>query len=148
MTTLRKAKPFDALAVAGILGEFVDTTPWMPRIHTPAEDFAHAKHIIDRGWVTVAERGKTVVGFAALNGSDLNAVYVTQSARGSGVGHALLNHLKAQSPRLQLWTFQANDGAQRFYERHGFTEIQRTQGAANDEQLPDIQYEWHKETAA
>lgn len=148
MIALRQAKPFDALAVAGILGEFVDTTPWMPRVHTPADDLTHARQIIDRGWVTVAERRKTVIGFAALNGSDLNAVYVTQTARGSGVGQALLDHLKAQNPHLLLWTFQANSGAQRFYERHGFSEIRRTQGEANDENLPDIQYEWHKEKAA
>ena len=53
--TLRPATPTDAGAVGAILSEFVDDTAWMPRIHTRAEDLAHAGDLITRGWVTVAE---------------------------------------------------------------------------------------------
>ncbi|MCF8469656.1 MAG: hypothetical protein K9G30_02600 [Parvibaculum sp.] len=44
---------------------------------------------------------------------------------------------------FSLWTFQANLGARRFYERHGLNEARRTGGTENEEKLPDILYEWH-----
>lgn len=144
MTTLRLATSLDAGAVGAILSEFVDTTPWMPRIHTRAEDLAHAARMIDLGWVTVAEQGNQVVGFMARDGIELNALYVAQTTQNDGVGSALLAYAQAAVEHLDLWTFQANAGAQRFYLRHGFTEALRTDGASNDEKLPDIQLVWHR----
>ena len=70
MIRLRKARSTDAGAVGAILSEFIDTTDWMPRIHTRAEDLAHAGALIARGWVTVAERDGNVLGFAAQDDLD------------------------------------------------------------------------------
>ena len=42
---------------------------------------------------------------------------------------------------LELWTFQANDGARRFYERHGFEAVAMTDGD-NEEGAPDVRYRW------
>jgi GNAT superfamily N-acetyltransferase len=140
------ARDLDAGAVGAILSEFVDTSDWMPRIHSRAEDIAHAARMIDLGRVYVAEDNGTVVGFCARNGDDLDALYVAADKRGQGVGAALLRHAQNAVDRLELWTFQANAGAQRFYLRHGFVEVQRTDGSGNDERLPDIQYEWQRET--
>ncbi len=145
MTLLRVARDMDAGAVGAILSEFIDTTPWMPRIHTRAQDLAHAARMIGFGWVSLADHQGDVLGFMARNGEEIDALYVTQKARGQGVGTALLQHAQAMSPRLELWTFQENTGAQRFYERHGFTETRRTDGTDNDEGLPDILYEWLRE---
>jgi GNAT superfamily N-acetyltransferase len=140
------ARDLDAGAVGAILSEFVDTSDWMPRIHTRAEDIAHAARMIDLGRVHVAEDNGIVVGFCARNGYDLDALYVAADKRGQGVGAALLRHAQSAVDRLELWTFQANTGAQRFYLRHGFIEVQRTDGSGNDEGVPDIQYEWQRET--
>lgn len=140
------ARDLDAGAVGAILSEFVDTSDWMPRIHTRAEDIAHAARMIDLGWVHVAKDNGTVIGFCARNGDDLDSLYVIAEKRGQGVGAALLRHAQSAVDRLELWTFQANEGAQRFYLRHGFVEVQRTDGSGNDERLPDIQYEWQRET--
>ncbi len=145
MIRLRVAQQTDAGAVGAILSEFEDTTDWMPRVHTRAEDVAHAGMMIDRGWVTVAEQAAGVVGFAALDGSEVHALYVAQDQRGRGVGSALLEGAKAGNDTLRLWTFQANAGAQRFYLRHGFAEVRRTDGAQNDEKLPDIRFAWTRE---
>ena len=50
---------------------------------------------------------------------------------------------KDQQPEgLQLWTFASNVGAQRFYERHGFEAVERTDGSDNEEGAPDIRYVW------
>ncbi len=43
--------------------------------------------------------------------------------------------------RLEPWVFQENDGARRFYERHGFQLVRLTDGAGNTEQEPDARYE-------
>lgn len=147
MIRLRAARSLDAGAVGMILSEFIDTTPWMPRIYSRAQDLAHAGNMIDLGWVTLAEDAQEVVGFAAQQDAEVHALYVAERARGRGVGSDLLRQAQAAAPRLNLWTFQANLGAQRFYLRHGFREVLRTAGEANDEGLPDIRYDWQKEAA-
>lgn len=144
MIKLRKARDMDAGTVGAILSEFVDTTAWMPRIHSRAQDIAHAARMIDLGRVHVAEQEGAIVGFYALNGEDLDALYVAAANRGQGVGAALLRHAQDAVDRLALWTFQANSGAQRFYLRQGFAEMQRTDGRGNDEKLPDIKYVWQR----
>lgn len=144
MTVLRVAKSTDAGIVGGILSEFVDTTAWMPRLHTRAEELESAALMIDLGWVTIAETNGEAVGFMALNGSELNALYVAQTARGQGVGAALLQQAQATAQTIIVWTFQANTGAQRFYQRHEFGEISRSDGSSNDEGLSDVCLIWHR----
>lgn len=147
MIVLRPARSTDAGSVGAILSEFTRTTDWMPHLHTQAQDIAHAGRLIDRGWVTVAVHDNMVVGFAACDGADLDALFVAAFMRGQGVGTALLDHLRDNADRLELWTFQANEAAQKFYIKHGFQEVTRTDGRRNDEQLPDIQFEWKREDA-
>jgi GNAT superfamily N-acetyltransferase len=58
--------------------------------------------------------------------------------------HNVLDEHRQQHPTdpLWLWTFQANAGARRFYERNGFAPVEFTDGAANEEHEPDVRYEW------
>lgn len=142
---IRMAGPTDAGAVGGILSEFIDTTPWMPRIHTRAQDLQHAGYMIAQGWVQVVEAGGAVVGFLSRDGAKVHALYVAAHARGQSHGSALLKAAQRDADHLSLWTFRHNTGAQRFYLAHGFVEVERTDGAANDEGLPDIRYAWKKE---
>ena len=82
-----------------------------------------------------------VVGMIAYNETEINQLYVHIDYQGQGIGEMLLNKVKAQSNgRLTLHTFDINKNAQRFYEKHGFKIIGR--GHENEENLPDIQYEW------
>jgi len=141
---LRKARSTDAGKTGAIMSEFIDTTDWMPRIHTRAEDIGFCASMIDRGWMTIAERDGDVVGFLARNGSKVNALYVANAAQGSGFGKALLDGAKAGREALELWTFQANAGARRFYLREGFREVRTTEGQANDEGLPDVFLQWKR----
>jgi len=144
--SLGPARPADAPAIAAILSEWIDETPWMPRIHRREDELGFAADLIARGWVTVARRGGAVLGFLARDGAEVQALYVAGAARGQGIGAALLARAQKASPRLGLWTFQFNHGAQAFYARHGFAESHRTGGAGNDEKLPDIRYEWRRES--
>ncbi len=145
MIELRAARPTDAGSVGAILTEFATKTPWMPKLHTGAEDIAHAGALIERGWVTVAVEDDVVVGFTAFDPPDVDSLYLVSHARSRGIGTRLLDDLKARTDVLVLWTFQANTGARRFYETRGFEEVTRTDGERNDEQLPDIKYRWRRE---
>ncbi len=140
---LRPAKSTDAGKVGAILSEFIDTTDWMPRIHTRAEDVSFCATMIDRGWVTVAQ-GDAVHGFLAQDGDEVNCLYVANDVQGQGIGKALLDHAKSTADRLELWTFQANGGARRFYNREGFDESDLTDGQRNDEKLPDVFLVWER----
>jgi hypothetical protein len=41
---------------------------------------------------------------------------------------------------MRRWRM-ANAGARRFYERHGFSAIEFTDGSANEERCPDVLFE-------
>jgi ribosomal protein S18 acetylase RimI-like enzyme len=58
------------------------------------------------------------------------------------VGQALLTAAREDVAELSLWVFQSNTQARRFYERQGFTLVELTDGAANEERLPDALYRW------
>lgn len=143
---LRPARSTDAGATGTILHDFARENAWMPMLHSGAETIAFCGRMIDQGWVTVAETSDAVVGFLALNGSDIHSLYLETSARGQGIGTRLLDHAKTQRTQLSLFAFQANAGACRFYERHGFSEVARSNGRDNDENLPDIRFVWRNES--
>ncbi len=44
--------------------------------------------------------------------------------------------------RLGLWTFAADAGARAFYQCEGFAPVETTDGARNDEGLPDVRQAW------
>lgn len=138
------AGPGDAPQVGTILSDWVDETPWMVQIHSREEARGHARDMIRNGWVTLACLDGVVAAFLARDGAEIHALYVTRSVCGQGLGKALLEHAKRHSDWLYLWTFQANTRAQAFYEREGFREMLRSDGAGNDEGLPDIRYEWRR----
>ncbi|MEY2565877.1 MAG: hypothetical protein QOE35_406 [Actinomycetota bacterium] len=93
-------------------------------------------------WV-VEDREAGVVGLLVLDGDRVDQLYVEPGLTGRGIGSALLEVAKRERPTgLQLWTFQSNDGAQRFYRRHGFQEAERTDGSGNEEGAPDVRFVW------
>lgn len=152
---LRKARSTDAGKIGEILHRFEVEAPWMPKQHSGAEAVAFCGVMIDRGWVIVAcdevpdsaHDVPQVLGFLARDGAEICALYVTPETCGQGIGKLLLDVAKGTEERLTLCTFQANAGAQRFYLREGFQEQQRSDGARNDEGLPDIEYLWIKAKA-
>ena len=144
---LRRARSTDAGTVGAILSAFIDDTAWMPRIHSRAEEIGFVGTLIERDWVTVAEQADDVTGFMACDGQTIQSLYVAAKARRQGVGSALLQVAQERQDALTLWTFQANAEAQAFYVAHGFVAAARTDGSGNDEGLPDIRYDWKRETA-
>ncbi|WP_422038523.1 GNAT family N-acetyltransferase [Roseibium sp.] len=148
---IRSATRSDMTRCGTILNDWIDETPWMPRVHSHQDvvryhtDFVHKNRD-----VLVAERNDSdVQGFAATSSDAVvTGFYLAQDARRKGLGRQMLNQIKQAYPSgLSLWTFVANTGARKFYEREGFSEERRTDGD-NEENLPDILYRWQPEGAA
>ena len=136
--SVRRATPEDAPAMAAILSDWIDATEWMPRLHTREEDAAFCASLVPDAWVA-GERE----AFMALRDGEIPALYVAEGVRRQGHGRALLDHAKALSPALSLWTFRANAPARAFYAAQGFEEAARTEGE-NEERLPDIRLTWRR----
>ncbi len=147
-STLRPASAKDAVRIAELL--IVTRAAFMsyaPSVHTDDDVRAFVGEVlVPGGGVTVAEvNGRVVGGMAtAFDGeaSWINQMAVDPALVGNGIGSVLLARaMQTLQPPIRLYAFQANGGARRFYERHGFTATQFTDGEANEERCPDVLYE-------
>jgi chorismate mutase len=76
-------------------------------------------------------------------------LYVDPGHQGEGIGSVLVDLAKSLRPDgLRLWVFQSNLGARRLYARHGFVEVEETDGSTNEEQAPDVRMEWEPSAEA
>jgi len=95
-------------------------------------------------WVTEDSQGLTAM--LLLEPGWIDQLYVRPDMIGRGLGSELVAKAKETMPDgLQLWTFQSNLGAHKFYDRHGFIAVERTDGKGNEEQEPDVRYVWTPE---
>lgn len=142
---IRRAEARDAAAVGALwLQSFRAALPSVRVVHTDDQV---------RSWIrdVVIERHETwviciddeIAGMLALDGGNIEQLYLAPWRRGQGLGDQLIAQAKARRPGgLRLWTFQVNTPAVHFYQRHGFREIAHTDGSHNEEQEPDIRMEW------
>lgn len=157
MITLRRADLNDADAVADIFLRSFGATYDFPLAHNDDEVRAWVRTTLIpemETWVAVddgaddganedgADGMERVVGLMTLAPGWLEQLYVDPNRLGEGIGRMLLDLAKELQPNLLLWTFQVNERARRFYERNGFEPVQMTEGAANEERRPDVQYIW------
>jgi RimJ/RimL family protein N-acetyltransferase len=96
-------------------------------------------------WVGV-DADDRVIGFMAVKDTELDQLYIEPAWIGHGLGRRFVDLAKAHSPTLvELYCFQVNDRARRFYERNGFRAVAFGDGASNEERQPDIRYAWRPE---
>jgi GNAT superfamily N-acetyltransferase len=144
--SVRRAGVGDAGAVAEVwLRSFAAALPGVKRAHTDDEVRWWKREIVlpeQETWVaTTAE--EAIVGMLVLDGGELEQLYLEPAWRGRGVGDRLVALAKERCPGgLGLWTFQVNESARRFYRRHGFVQVDRTDGGRNEEREPDVRYVW------
>jgi GNAT superfamily N-acetyltransferase len=146
-TALRRGGPPDAEAVADLYlrarraALAAKTIPPLVHSDTDVRRWVTEVLIVDCETWLAEVTGEGVVAFLALQGDWIDQLYVAPRFTGRGIGGQLLEMAKRERPDgLRLWTFASNLGAQRFYARHGFIEVQRTDGSGNEERSPDIQY--------
>ena len=129
-----------------VLSDWIDATPWMPRIHTRAEDVRFCAHLVETSHVWVADT-QNGLGFLSRKGDSVDALYLAAGLRGQGWGRKLLTAARNGCDCLTLWTFQANTGAIAFYQACGFEIAEATDGAGNDEGVPDYRMTWERTAA-
>ena len=144
---IRRAEPADAAAAADLFtASRTAAADFLPRpVHTAEEDRWFVREVLIAAretWLAVEDDG-SVAALMTLSPGWIDQLYVRPDLWGHGIGARLVGHAKALQPSgLQLWTFESNSGARRFYERLGFTAVERTDGAGNEEQAPDVRYLW------
>lgn len=146
VTVRRAVSAADADAAAGTwLRSFAAALPGVVRPRSDDEVRDHFRRVLvplRETWVAEAEDGR-VVGVMVLGGEELAQLYLAPEWRGRGLGDRFVALAKERRPGgLSLWTFQVNAPAQRFYERHGFTAVEWTDGSGNEEREPDVRYVW------
>ena len=95
--------------------------------------------------VTVAKGEVGIVSFLARQQEEIRLLYTHPDFIGVGAGSLLLEAAKGSGVGvLELWCFQANTRARRFYERHGFHALRFTDGRDNEEKIPDVRYRWER----
>jgi ribosomal protein S18 acetylase RimI-like enzyme len=142
--TLRLATPDDAGAMARILWDcFEVSLPFLPQLHTREDHVGYMLGVLlPQHTVWVAEVGGAVMGYIAFREGRIQHLYIHPDAQGRGLGPTLLaKALEAGGPK-DLWTFQQNERARRFYEARGFEAVEFTDGAGNEEKQPDVRYLW------
>lgn len=144
--SVRPAESTDLPAVAELhLRARAAAYPLMPALVHSADEV--------RAWVSgwdltrrevwLAEQDDRLVGYSAVTGAWLDDLYVDPGHAGRGIGSMLLELAQARRPHgLGLWVFASNRPARRFYARHGFTEVEHTDGSENEEREPDVRLDW------
>jgi putative acetyltransferase len=139
---LRRSTAEDGAEVSRVFVAVRDEMTYLPRISDEHRPLLGG-WFIERDEVWVSEEEGRVDGFFALKGRELSHINVAPDAQNRGLGAEMLAEAKRLRPEgLELWVFQKNEGARRFYERHGFELVKLTDGADNMEREPDAFYEW------
>ena len=83
----------------------------------------------------VFEADGQVVGFIALIGTEVGAIFVHPDQQRDGVGSMLMNKAKALREELEVEVFVKNTIGRAFYEKHGFTVIEEKVHEATGNEL-------------
>jgi GNAT superfamily N-acetyltransferase len=142
----RRATLDDAGGIAAVFSPSSRLLTFLPVLHTVEEDRRFIENVILKECeVIVAEGDPGIVSFLARNGEEIRLLYSHPDFIGSGAGSLLLDAVKKSSVvALELWCFQANERARRFYEERGFRAVRFTDGRDNEEKVPDVRYRWER----
>ncbi|WP_420960096.1 GNAT family N-acetyltransferase [Brucella sp. IR073] len=143
--TIRQLELDDMDVAAGVHRiAFDQALPWLTGLHTPEEDRAFFRDHLFSKCTLWGAWTDTLAGFIAFRPGWIDQLYVLPDFQAAGIGSALLEKAQESFDLLQLWTFQRNDAARRFYEKRGFVAVDVTDGRENEEKEPDVLYRWQR----
>jgi GNAT superfamily N-acetyltransferase len=143
---IRPAREDDAAGIADVYLASFAATYEFPRAHSDADTRRWIANVLLTSrevWVAKATADGSIVAMMALTDEMVDQLYVAPGWTAQGVGSRLIGLAKSRRPNgLDLYTFQVNRGARRFYERHGFVQVASSGGSQNEERQPDVRYAW------
>ena len=83
-------------------------------------------------------RDDDLVGWIGVHGTRVEALFVDPTAHRQGVGSALLDSATAAMPQVELDVNEQNPSALRFYERHGFVRVGRSERDGEGRPFPVV----------
>jgi putative acetyltransferase len=94
-----------------------------------AEFLASERHNIPNLYLPNAETwvwetDNRVVGFIALIGNEVGAIFLQPEYRGRGIGRALMDHARDLRGELEVQVFEANTIGRSFYAKYGFEQVE------------------------
>jgi GNAT superfamily N-acetyltransferase len=145
MARIELATTGDAAEIAELyLASWDDALAGVRRAHSDelVRDWIR-KVLLNRGTTWLARSDARIVGFMTLTGDELDQLYLLPGYYRRGLGRRLVEVAKQQcSGRLHLYTFRCNARARVFYEAQGFHVTSADDGSRNEENEPDMRYEW------
>jgi putative acetyltransferase len=143
---VRDASPSDIAQIARVFRvarEF--SLPYLPQLHTPEEDLQFFNERVSKtDRIVIVVEDEEVAGFCAFWDGWIDHLYALPEYQQRGIGTVLLREAMRTYPNLQLWVFQKNDVAKKFYEANGFQLAETTDGSGSEEREPDARYIWSK----
>lgn len=113
---------------------------FIPRPYWEGNRQAMAERYLPASVVRTAFRDGAIVGFSAVRGDALEALFVHPDYWNRGVGKELLGALFTEHARLELNVYTNNQRAVDFYRRAGFRETAR--GLCPHTGEPEATMEW------
>jgi GNAT superfamily N-acetyltransferase len=143
---IRPARAEDAAGIADVYVASFAATYEFPRAHSDADTRRWIAEVLLTSrevWVATTANLGPIVAMMALTDEMVDQLYVAPGWTGQGIGSRLIGLAQSRRPNgLDLYTFQVNRSARRFYERHGFVEVASSDGSQNEERQPDVRYAW------
>jgi len=96
---------------------------WVDRLQSPQPGSTTLIALRDDeilGFATVGPARQNPTAGAPVRDRELWSIYVRASEYGSGLADRLMEAVLPQREPAELWVFEANGRARRFYARHGF----------------------------
>lgn len=96
--------------------------PFLGRAALDADAELVRSHYMPKTDITLAERAGEILGFIALSGNFVGALFVAPAWHRQGVGERLLAEAARHHPLLGVEVYAENRAARRFYAANGFAE--------------------------
>ena len=105
------------LSASIITHNFVEPDFWQDQLDAMRE------HYLPNSDIFVYQKDSDVVGFYAVQGDNLVAIFVSPKVQSQGIGRLLMQHAKAGRESLTLSVYKANERGYQFYLQQGFITV-------------------------
>lgn len=88
----------------------------------------------------VVEQDGTVIGFIALIGNEVGAIFVQPDFHSTGAGRALMDQARELHKVLEVEVFRANAIGRKFYDNYGFQPLSESVHEPTGQELLRLKY--------